>query len=215
MSVSISTKSKILNAAEQLFAMSGFAETSMRAITQKAGVNLASINYHFGSKKALTVAVIDRYLSQLMPQLQTALIELQREQKPIEIAQMFQCFIQPLLDLESINRGGTVCFLRLLGRGYVDVQGHLRRFITDKYRLELAEILTMLHSCAPHLTEEQLFWQVHFSLGTSVFTLAASDALIEITKSDFQQEIDTEQILERLLPFLSAGFSAQLATPRD
>ena len=45
------TKLKILDAAEELFAQSGFSETSLRQITNKAEVNLASVNYHFGSKK--------------------------------------------------------------------------------------------------------------------------------------------------------------------
>ncbi len=44
-------KRKILDAAEQLFAEHGFKETSLRTITSKAGVNLASVNYHFGDKK--------------------------------------------------------------------------------------------------------------------------------------------------------------------
>jgi AcrR family transcriptional regulator len=47
------TVERILDAAEQLFAEKGFAETSLRLITSKAGVNLAAVNYHFGSKKAL------------------------------------------------------------------------------------------------------------------------------------------------------------------
>jgi AcrR family transcriptional regulator len=46
------TVERILDAAEQLFAEKGFAETSLRLITSKAGVNLAAVNYHFGSKKA-------------------------------------------------------------------------------------------------------------------------------------------------------------------
>lgn len=44
------TVERILDAAEQLFAEKGFAETSLRLITSKAGVNLAAVNYHFGSK---------------------------------------------------------------------------------------------------------------------------------------------------------------------
>ena len=44
------TVERILDAAEQLFAERGFAETSLRLITSKAGVNLAAVNYHFGSK---------------------------------------------------------------------------------------------------------------------------------------------------------------------
>ena len=51
------TVERILDAAEQLFAEKGFAETSLRLITSKAGVNLAAVNYHFGSKKALIHAV--------------------------------------------------------------------------------------------------------------------------------------------------------------
>ena len=45
------TKKRILDAAETLFAEQGYAQTSMRAITARADVNLASVNYHFGSKK--------------------------------------------------------------------------------------------------------------------------------------------------------------------
>ena len=46
----IDTKQKILDAAEQLIAEQGYAATSLRQIIAEAGVNLASIHYHFGSK---------------------------------------------------------------------------------------------------------------------------------------------------------------------
>ena len=54
----IDTKNRILNAAEQLFASDGFHNTSMRAITGDAEVNLAAVNYHFGTKDALLQAVL-------------------------------------------------------------------------------------------------------------------------------------------------------------
>ncbi len=204
MSRQITTKTKILNAAEQLFASSGFAETSMRQITNKADVNLASVNYHFGSKKDLTVEVIDRYLSQLMPDIAT---EIERVESISNPEQVLSCFVVPLMNLEQINRGGTTRFLRLLGRGYVDAQGHLRKFITETYSKEIAVIMAALHKSMPHLSEQDLFWRVHFSLGTSVFTLAASDALTEIVRADFDTEVTTEEILTRLLPFISSGFA--------
>ena len=47
------TKRRILDAAESLMGEKGFTSTSMRDITAAAKVNLASINYHFGSKEAL------------------------------------------------------------------------------------------------------------------------------------------------------------------
>ena len=54
------TKARILDAAEDLFAAQGFGATSLRAITGQAEVNLASVNYHFGSKEALIDEVIAR-----------------------------------------------------------------------------------------------------------------------------------------------------------
>lgn len=57
------TVERILDAAEQLFARYGFAETSLRQITTKAKVNLAAVNYHFGSKQSLIQAVLMRVLN--------------------------------------------------------------------------------------------------------------------------------------------------------
>src|SRR3954469_6513752 len=56
------TRTRILNAAEELFMQHGFEGTSMRLLTSSAGVNLAAVNYHFGSKDALIEAVFRRRL---------------------------------------------------------------------------------------------------------------------------------------------------------
>ena len=56
------TKERILNVAELLFADRGFPATSLRDITSEASVNIASVNYHFGSKEALLAAVLERRL---------------------------------------------------------------------------------------------------------------------------------------------------------
>src|SRR6187200_958095 len=56
------TRTRILDAAEELFMQHGFEGTSMRTLTAKASVNLAAVNYHFGSKDALIEAVFRRRL---------------------------------------------------------------------------------------------------------------------------------------------------------
>ena len=56
------TKTRILDGAEQMFAREGFHNTSLRALTDLAEANLASVNYHFGSKEALLQTVIERRL---------------------------------------------------------------------------------------------------------------------------------------------------------
>ena len=58
----VATKDRILDAAESLFMEHGFEATSLRSITAAAGVNLAAVNYHFGSKEELFQAVLTRRL---------------------------------------------------------------------------------------------------------------------------------------------------------
>src|SRR3954467_15900151 len=59
------TKAGVLAAAEALFAMQGFQTMSVRDITAAAGVNLASVNYHFGSKDALLFEIFRRRTTEL------------------------------------------------------------------------------------------------------------------------------------------------------
>ena len=57
------TKERLLTAATQVFADHGFKETTVREICAKAGANLAAVNYHFGSKDNLYIAVLGNFLS--------------------------------------------------------------------------------------------------------------------------------------------------------
>src|SRR5260221_14031063 len=59
------TKAAVFGAAERLFALHGFQNVSVRDITAEAGVNLASVNYHFGSKDALIFEIFRRRPSEL------------------------------------------------------------------------------------------------------------------------------------------------------
>src|SRR5690554_844721 len=88
------TKDKILNAAEALFAEHGFEQTSLRQITTEAEVNLASVNYHFGSKKALIQAVMARYLEVLMPALNAEFDQLEPRAQ-FTTRDVFDCFREP------------------------------------------------------------------------------------------------------------------------
>ena len=203
----IETKQKILNTAEQLFAELGFNDTSLRHITGAAGVNLAAVNYHFGSKKDLIKAVVNRYLSQFMPQADAALSQLLTEPS-LTLPQVFECFVKPLLSLSSVRRQGPEIFLQLLGRGYIDNQGFLRWFIVNHYGPVLGHFSQAIQKAAPQLSKAEVFWRLHFTLGTVVFTMASSEALRDIAKNDFNEEIDVEGLVRRLIPYLASGVGA-------
>ncbi|MCC4800950.1 TetR family transcriptional regulator [Enterovibrio norvegicus] len=204
------TKGKILDAAEQLFAEHGFKDTSLRTITSKAGVNLASVNYHFGDKKSLVRAVLERYLEQFMPQLENELKALLTEDNA-SMDDVFACTKKPLLELDKFRRHGASVFMQLIGRGYTDVQGHLRWFITTRYSGVLSLFTQAVSKANPTLKPEHIFWRLHFTLGAAIFTMASNVALSEIAENDFGHTVSIEEILDRLIPYLAAGVDASVS----
>ena len=206
------TKTRILDAAESLFAEHGFSDTSLRLITTRASVNLASVNYHFGSKKELIQAVIARHLKLFMPLLNDKLTTLCSLQATPTLLDVFDCFVDPLLALEQQSKNGTVIFMQLLGRSYTDQQGHLRWFIATHFGEVLANITKALLKANPALSSQELFWRLHFTLGTAVFTMGSSGALMDIAKADFNQDIDVEGIIRKVIPYLASGMNTSTET---
>ncbi|PAS43562.1 TetR family transcriptional regulator [Vibrio cholerae] len=208
MALRSSTKEKILDVAEGLFAEYGFNDTSLRTITSKAGVNLASVNYHFGDKKTLVRAVLNRYLEAFMPEMKQSLERL-NEQDDYDMAEVFEALRAPLRSLSELRPNGTSRFMLLIGRGYTDVQGHLRWFITNRYNDVLTLFTDSVLKANPNLTRETLFWRLHFTLGTCVFTMASSQALAEIAENDFGSKVDPKSVVDQLIPYLAAGVAAK------
>ncbi|ARC92594.1 TetR family transcriptional regulator [Vibrio coralliilyticus] len=208
MSMRNTTKEKILDVAEALFAEHGFNDTSLRTITSKAGVNLASVNYHFGDKKTLVRAVLNRYLEAFMPAVQDALINLNLNES-YEMADVFESLRGPLRALNDVRPNGTSRFMLLIGRGYTDVQGHLRWFISTRYQDALSLFTQSVMKANPKLSQEELFWRLHFTLGTCVFTMASSQALMEIAENAYGKQMDAKSVVDQLIPYLAAGVAAE------
>ncbi|MDH5432983.1 MAG: TetR family transcriptional regulator [Gammaproteobacteria bacterium] len=206
MNKQIITKNKILNIAEALFAEHGFNETSLREITAEAKVNLASVNYHFGSKKSLIEAVFERYMEVFTNSLMNEMAMLEKDVQNIKTLEVLQTLIHPLMAVNHIRPDGSSVFMKLLGRAYSETQGHLRRFVMQKYSHVFLRFTRLLHKANPELSSESMFWRLHFMMGSFIFTLAGHEALQEISQSDFDRKVDIETILTRLIAFLAAGF---------
>ena len=203
------TKARIIEAAEYLFALQGYGQTSMREITARADVNLASVNYHFGSKKNLIQAVLKRYFDVMMPQIDEALAKLVPSVGRKGVDQVLQNLKGPLLNLNAVQPDGTEMFVQLLGKGYTESQGHLRRFIMQDYGITVRKLTQTIKQCLPEVSDEELFWRLHFAIGSFVFSMASSKALREIAESDFQREVDISDVIVQLVPFVASGVSSQ------
>lgn len=209
MAKALRTKDKIIIAAEKLFSEHGFEQTSLRQITSEAEVNLASVNYHFGSKKALIQAVMSRYQSVFMPALAEQLHQLQNSgANKVRTEDVLACVMPPLIALRQVRADGPVIYLRLLGYAYSEIQGHLRKFTMTHYGEIMHEFFQMIQQANPSVCPNTLFWRLHFSLGAMLFAQTSGQALREIAAADFGEETQAEESLLKLLPFVAAGISA-------
>lgn len=204
MKVKVGTKEKIFNIAQSLFIERGYNNTSLRDITQKAEVNLAAVNYHFGDKNSLVQAILDHYLVHLMPEVHEQLVKLNIKAS-FSVEEVLTTVKAPLLSLNTLHPNGMHSFLLLIASGYSDVQGHLRWFIVNHYGKTLALFKQSMVKANPNIDEESLFWRLHFALGAFVFATVSSRALNEIASSKFEQDSDLLNIIEQAIPYISAG----------
>lgn len=210
----IDTVTRILDTAEVLFAERGFAETSLRNITSKAKVNLAAVNYHFGSKKALIQAVFARYLNPFTERFHTALdeLELRYATQPIPLEVLLETLARTVLEVPA-ERNSLKIFMRLLGLAYTQAQGHLRRYIQDQYGNVFERFTELVRRATPDLPDAERFWRLHFMLGTVIFTLSGLEALRDISEHDYGEHVSVRDLIRRLRPVVVAGMSAPLPEP--
>src|SRR5690554_6706696 len=207
------TVDRILDAAEELFAERGFSETSLRMITSKAKVNLAAVNYHFGSKNALIQAVFARFLGPFAQLLRQRLEERLATQsdKPVHLEELLQIVMVIMIQVPSRNKRSLSVFMRLLGLAYTQSQGHLRKYLEQEYSTEFRLAMRLVKEATPELSSVERFWRIQFMLGATAFTMSSIEALSSILENELGVDSQTEDVMRRLVPFLAAGIRAQAA----
>ncbi len=206
------TKSRILDAAEALFTEHGFEATSLRSLTTAAGVNLAAVNYHFGSKEELFQAVLTRRLDPMNQERIDLLEKYEREAagKPLTCEKVLSAMLIPALKLSRDEKRGGKNFLRVLGRAYADPAPFIRTFLSAQYAEMILRFKDAFLKALPHLTKQELTWRLHFVMGALSYTLAGTDALKLMAQVIPNERDNDEMLLQRLAPFLAAGLKAPL-----
>jgi AcrR family transcriptional regulator len=203
------TRTRILDAAEELFMQQGFGGTSMRLLTSKAGVNLAAVNYHFGSKDALIEAVFRRRLDPMNVARIGALDTLEAKGTPDADA-VIRAFVGASLRMLEDAKGGGRNFIRLLGRTYTEPAKGIRHLIGQMYAPTMQRYKAALERALPQMPREELVWRMHFMFGTLAYTLAATDTVQLIAGSKPEDRYDARLLEDRLTAFLASGLTAPL-----
>ena len=209
----LDTKTLILDAAEQAFAELGFGSASLRHIIRSAGVNLAAVHYHFGSKEALVEAVFARRIGRLTQErlalLDTCEVEAKGGQPP-PLEQILEAFVGPALRLTTGPADAGKAFVRLFGRTIAEPSEHLQSMLNEQFGTTVKRFLAALQRALPKLSTAQLAWRFQFAVGAMGYLMADPQNLKAISDG-LCDPGDTEAAISELVTFLAAGLRAPAA----
>ena len=198
------TADRILDAAEQLFASHGFAATSLRSITSKAEVNLAAVNYHFGSKEALIQAMFARLLDPLVTSFPQMLAALQGSEDTVDL----EGILHVLVDQMTADARHLALSMKLVALAFSQGQERLKVYLHERCAEVLQACRQLLIKACPDLPMAEVFWRVYFMLGSVVFTCSGAGTLQAIAASDYGVNDELADIIRKMVPFMAAGLRA-------
>ena len=208
--MSLDTKDQILDTAEKMFAEHGIAAVSLRSIISQAGVNLAAIHYHFGSREGLVEAVFERRLGPINKARIDLLDEFEARAggAPPAVEDVLRALFSPPIRLsQDPGRGQTL--LRICGRFYAEPGDYMQPIFEKLFREVIERFTAAFRRALPHLTLTELFWRTHFAVGTLVHTMLDSRRLSHIS-GGLCDTSNTEQVIDHMVQFAAAGLTAPL-----
>jgi len=204
------TKQRILDSAEKLFAREGYHNTSLRAITGAAGVNLAAVNYHFGSKEALLKKVFERRLLPLnrlrRERLEAIRETARRENRRPGVEETLRAFIEPALSFRE-SGPGMEDFIILVGRALSEPGDTARRTFIRQMTPTFLLTFGILREALPDTPPEHLFWKLQFTIG--VFSHAMRMfGKFRLVPEGIDPDVEASTLGNMILAFVTAGMKA-------
>jgi AcrR family transcriptional regulator len=209
------TKARILQATETLFLQRSYEGTSLRAITTEANVNLAAVNYHYGSKEELFTLLLTERLNPLNEErgARLAALSTQGFDKDYRVEQIIATLFLPALSLARDTTRGGPDFLRFVGRAYADPSEFVRTLLHDRYAAVNLKFKQAFAEALPELPERDLAMRLNFILDSVSSTLASEDVRKVIGGLRPNADDDTE-LLAYLAPFLGAALRSKVRQPK-
>ena len=201
------TKGRILDVAEHLFAELGLDRVSVRDITEKAGVNLGAINYHFGSKNELIAAVFERRINPVNTLRLDALDEVERAAgtKPPKVEAVLEAFVRPTVACATVAGGGGNDFAKLFGRCLSETRPEVEALLQKQFEPLTERLIGMLAHALPKVARADIHLRMKFTFGALHHWLLTKDKWLP---DGVQMEAQEAQ-MQKLIAFAAAGFRAR------
>jgi len=207
----LDTKTKILDAAEKLFAQKGFDAVSLRNIVETAKVNLAAVHYHFGSKQALLHKVVSRRFRPINKERLTMLASARSKagKHKLKLEAVLESLFLPIFRAQANPKAGR-SFTRLIGRVVFDRNTDLQKFMLSELSEVFIQFSKAFEEALPDLERTEMDWRSHFMAGAMAHTLCNSDLLASFTKTN-ANDSELETTIKRLIDFTAGGFRANVS----
>ena len=209
------TRWRLLEAAESLFIESGYEAMSLRQVTARAHANLASVNYHFGSKEALMHELLSQRLDRLNLERLNLLSSCEKQwPENMDATAVFAMLFIPAFRISHESVGGK-SFMRLLGRVYSDRSPFIRNYLQEHYRPIFGRFFEAFSRTLPDLPRNELGLRLHFGLKALSGILAGEDMQKLIDDLSMGQAINDGELLARLISLISPILTAPLGSAQQ
>lgn len=203
------TKTLILDAAEQAFADLGFDAASLRHIISVAGVNLAAVHYHFGSKDGLIATVFARRIGPLTQERldRLAAAETGAGNGVPALEEIVEALIGPALRLARDPAKGGSVVMRLFGRTIAEPTESLQRLLREQFGDTIKRFVAAFRRALPEIPEPVLLWRFQFVIGSMSHVMCDPQNLAKMS-GGLCDPHDTDEVMRQLVAFLCAGLRA-------
>src|ERR1700749_3895072 len=198
------TRSAILAAAERLYADRGFGDVTLRDIVAEANVNLAAVNYHFGSKDELIAELfVTRSLQTNRERLNELKLAEERGGGRAAIDDILRALVGPTLRgcLGPDRERSTAA--RFMIRASIESVPPIRR-IKNREIDHLRKFSAALRRALPDRNEVDLYWGLHFALAMAHQTIRDSERLTKWSEGTCDLN-DVQGIIDRVVAVSAMG----------
>lgn len=201
-----SKSERILDVAEELFAIHGYDGVTLRQIARGAGVDVALANYHFGKKLDLFQAVFDRRAVEVNQARLDALRNCQAnagpEGPPLE--EIIGAFLVPLNTAQQRGDRGWTNYLALVA--YINNSPYWApKMMSKLFDTLVGEFIDALRKALPGAADEDIFWCFQNLSGALTLALAKTGRIDKLSGGKCVSA-DIGAAFARMIPFTAAGF---------
>src|SRR5689334_7049232 len=202
------TRTAILAAAERLYADRGFGDVTLRDIVAEANVNLAAVNYHFGSKDELIAELfVTRSLALNRDRLRELRAAEERGNGRAGVADILRALVGPSLRGCIGPERDRSTAARFMIRASIEAVPPIRR-IRNREIDHLRKFVVALRRALPDRGDAELYWGLHFALAMAQQNVRDSERLTKLSEDKCELN-DVEGVIDRVVDVAVLGLTAR------